>query len=252
MLVGLELALTATLALQSARLLWRLVEPTAPLGAAPAASFGPAPEIDLTILGRFDPFFRVSAGPQSSAAAASAEFQLFGVRSDGRGGGSAIIGAPDGRQGSFLVGEDVAPGLVLQAVGADHAILSRGGAKVRLEFASPGPATPAAAPSAPPPPPSPGGSAAIDPKKFLAGASLTPRTVNGQTAGYRVMGRGNSDLLTQAGLQDGDVLLAIEGAPFNAERLSELPELLAQSSEVELRVERAGQILTTRLKMAPR
>mgnify|MGYP000044067060 CR=1 FL=1 len=92
----------------------------------------------------------------------------------------------------------------------------------------------------------------MDPKQFLAAASLTPRTVNGQPSGYRVMGRGKSDQLAAAGLQDGDVLLSVEGSPLNAERLTELPELLAQSQEVELRVERDGQIMTTRLKMAPR
>lgn len=251
MLIGLEVALVAILAVQGARLVWRLFEPTSPLGGATVSSQGAKP-IRLAVFSGFDPFFRVSEGPRA-AQSAEAEFQLFGVRADGRGGGSAIVGTPGGAQGSFLVGEEVAPGVLLRAVGLDHAMLSRGGGQIRIQFQSP-----SLTPPPPPPPPTlaplqgPTAGAAIDPKAFLAAASLTPRLVNGQVAGYRVMGRGDSNLLTRAGLQDGDVLLAVEGAPFNAERMSELPALLAQSSEVEVRIERAGQSLTTRLKMAPR
>lgn len=254
-LVGVQVALVAVLALQGARLVWRIVEPRGSIGVTQARSPRVAPAVDLAILGRFDPFFRISSAPQGGAAP-SDDFKLFGVRADGRGGGSAIVGTSDGRQGSYLVGEEIAPGVVLRAVAVDHAFLSRGGGRIRLDFAAPSsvPSSPVTmlGPPPAPPPPALGASATVDPKQFLAAASLTPRTVNGQASGYRVMGRGKSDQLAAAGLQDGDVLLSVEGAPLNAERLTELPELLAQSQEVELRVERDGQIMTTRLKMAPR
>jgi general secretion pathway protein C len=68
-------------------------------------------------------------------AAGSSQMRLFGVRADGAGGGSAIIGLADGRQISVGVGEAVEPGLTLQSVGADHVVLSRNGALSRLIFA---------------------------------------------------------------------------------------------------------------------
>lgn len=261
-LAGLEVVLVVLLALQAARLIWGLAEPRGGVGGLQPVRARTAAMVDLSILARFDPFFRV-AGAASGTGDMSGrgELQLHGVRVDGRGGGSAIIGGPDGRQGSFLVGEQVAPGVVLGAVAGDHVILARGGARTRLDFVEPASA-PASAPGAtgvgtlmpppPPPVPSPDSAGGVDPKQFLAAASLTPRTVNGQASGYRVTGRGKSDALARAGLQDGDVLLAVEGSPLNAERLSELPAVLAQSKEVELRFERGGQILTTRLRMAAR
>lgn len=263
-LAGLEILLVVLLALQAARLIWALAEPRGAVGMAQPVTARLAAPVDLSILARFDPFFRAaSAAPGTGEMAGRGELQLYGVRADGRGGGSAIIGGPDGRQGSFLVGEEVAPGVVLGAIAADHVTLTRSGARTRLAFAEP---SSAAAPRPgltagmgtlmPPSPPVPnasqGSAGAVDPKQFLAAASLTPRSVDGQASGYRIAGRGKSDALARAGLQDGDVLLAVEGSPLNAERLSELPELLAQSNEVELRFERGGQILTTRLRMATR
>jgi general secretion pathway protein C len=261
LLAGLEVVLVVLLALQAARLIWSLAEPRGAVGASQTLTARPSGATDLSILQRFDPFFRVAA-PVAGADGGSSQgdLQLYGVRSDGRGGGSAIIGGPDGRQGSFVVGEEVAPGVILRAVAADHVTLARGGASRRLDFAEPSSTPPPMPASAgvgtlmPPAPPAPAqeSAGAVDPKQFLAAASLTPRTVNGQTSGYRLAGRGKAEVLARAGLQDGDVLLAVEGSPLNAERLSELPELLAQSQEVELRFERGGQILTTRLRMAAR
>ena len=52
----------------------------------------------------------------------------------GRHVGSAIIAGPDGVQKAFAVGETVAQGVTLAAVGADHVELSRGGARMTLSF----------------------------------------------------------------------------------------------------------------------
>lgn len=254
LMTGLEVVLVALLAVQAARLVWTLAEPAGGLGQAPAARTQVAKPADLSVFTRFDPFFRVADASAATTRAEGGSLQLFGVRSDGRGGGSAILGGPDGRQGSFAVGETVAPGVVLRAVAADHVILARGGGVQRLVFTAP-------APSAPPPPAgsvaptlAPAGADAgrIDPKAFLAAAALTPRTSGGQVSGYRLTGKGQGDALARAGLRDGDVLLSVEGNPLNPERMSELSDLLAQSSEVEIRFERAGQIMTTTLRMAGR
>jgi general secretion pathway protein C len=252
-LAGLEVVLVVLLAVQAARLTWLFVEPADKLSGAASGRPAVIRPVDLSVLARFDPFFRVADAGSAAPAGAGGALQLFGVRSDGRGGGSAILGPPGGPQGSYLVGESVAPGLVLRAVAADHVILSRSGAAQRLEFAAPASAPASTAGEvAPPPPPPAEPSARLDPRQFLAAAALTPRTANGQVSGYRLAGRGKGDVLARAGLQDGDVLLSVEGNPLNPERMSELPELLAQSNEVEIRFERNGQIMTTRLRMAGR
>lgn len=254
-----ETTLVLLLALQAARLTWLLATPAGPIGkVAPHAGAGPARVVDLTILQRFDPFFRVQSGQDLAAGPAPAEggLSLFGVRSDGRGGGSAILGTPDGAQTLYVLGEDVGGGLVLRAVAADHVILTRGGSRIRLEFSGgpspPPPAramgavlAPATAPMAQPP------SQGLDPSQFLSAAALSPVMADGRVTGYRVMARGRGEALSRAGLQDGDVLLAVDGSNLNPERLSELPDLLAKADDVEVSFARNGQPMTTRLRTAP-
>ena len=59
--------------------------------------------------------------------------QLFGTREDrATGRGSAIIATPDGRQTSFLVGEEIMPGVMLTGVGFDHVTITRGGVAEQL------------------------------------------------------------------------------------------------------------------------
>ncbi|HYG27393.1 MAG TPA: type II secretion system protein N [Caulobacteraceae bacterium] len=127
MLAALEVVLVSVLAIQSARVVWALAAPAAP----PAMRIAPAPTPDFSVLTRFDPFFRGEAA--AASADASQGFRLFGVRVYGP-RGSAIIAGPDGRQNSVGVGEEVSPGVRLQAVAADHVVLSRGGAATQLHF----------------------------------------------------------------------------------------------------------------------
>jgi len=254
-----EIALVAVLGVQTARLVWTFAEPTASIGAAPRHG-GAAKIGDLAIFSRFDPFFRVAdAGPAAASAAPQPDqgLRLFGVRVAGDGAGSAIIRTSDGREASFATGDEVEPGLILKSVAADHVILARGGSRTRLEFvdtAPPAPSAPMAGLSLSPQP-APAGAAetGVDPKRFMAAAALLPRMKDGKPAGYQILPRGDgAGVLAAAGLQPGDVLLALDGSELNSERVAELPAELAKSSEVELRFERGGQIMTTRVRMAPR
>lgn len=257
----LETTLILLLALQTARLVWLFSTPTGPIGAAAAMTGArPARAVDLTVLERFDPFFRNQPSLGLAAASPPAEggLNLFGVRSDGAGGGSAILGSAGGAQTLYDVGEDVGDGLVLRVVAADHVVLMRGGSRVRLEFSdepSTGPAPPASsavlAPAAAPSILSKT-SGGLDPSQFLNAAALSPTMKDGQIAGYRIMARGRGEALAQAGLQDGDVLIAVDGSSLNPERVSELPDLLSKAQDVEVRFERNGQAMTTRLGEASR
>ncbi len=185
--------------------------------------------------------------------------RLYGVRSDGAGGGSAIIGLADGPQVSVGVGEEVEPGLVLRGVGTDHVTLARGASLSRLIFSDvplgvappppppPGPQTvtptPAPAPSAAPAAVT---GASVDPARLIAQAGLRPRMRGFRMDGFTVSGAGDPSVLRAAGLQAGDVILAVNGQPLDSlERIAALRTQLANSSGAELRYERDGQVQTS-------
>lgn len=256
----LEIVLIAVLAVQAGRLVWIFVEPHE-AEAAPAARTVAAP--DFSIFQRFDAFFRT--GAQSSyaeaTAAGSGQMRLFGVRAGGPGGGSAIIGLADGRQVSVGVGEEVEPGLVLQAVGPDYATLSRGGSVSRLIFSE----TPVGAAPPPPPPPGPqtvappqAGAApaspapsgpVVDPARLVGQASLRPRLQGVRLNGFTVSAAGDGAALRAAGLRSGDVILAVNGQALDSvERVAGLRSQLSNATSAEIRFERDGQVQTTTIR----
>lgn len=243
---GVELVLVLLLASQAARLVWLLAVPSGPIGDLPAASgsrAGPVPPLALS----FDPFH-----PGASSAPATADasgYRLHGVRTAGE-TGSAILSAGDDAQAAFQVGDEVAPGVTLAAVGAGHAILSTGAGEQRLELDTTA-ATIAARPASPSgtlptagPAPAPAGGAAVDPKALLAEAGLRARA----EGGYTLIPRGGGQLLRQAGLQAGDVLMAVDGNQLTPERLADLESELASRDEVRLTVQRDGQPRTLTLR----
>ena len=262
---GVEIALVALLAVQGGRLAWIFVAPEPETTVAARAAAAP---VDVTIFQRFDAFFRT--GDKSSLAEAagadSDALRLFGVRAGGPDGGSAIIGLPDGRQVSVGVGETISEGLTLASVGEDFVTVSRGGSVSRLVFTE----TPAGA-AAPPPPstvqvmtptgaPAPVSAAApaaapapagpvVDPQRLMAQASLRPRMDGLRIKGFTLAARGDGATLRAAGLQSGDVILAVNGAELNSlERLSELGGELSGSSAAEIRFERNGRVQTTTIR----
>ena len=120
-----ELILLLLIAVQAARLFWILVAPIGPVGDWRTQSALAAP--GDAVLGDFDPFFRIQAG-SGPAVVTSLNLTLHGTREDrATGRGSAIIALPDGRQMSFMVGEEIMPGVRLTAVGFDNVTIDRQG-----------------------------------------------------------------------------------------------------------------------------
>lgn len=253
-----EVALALLLAVQLGRLVWIVAEPrdaAASMASTPAA-VSPA---DPAVFQRFDAFFRT--GGQSSLAEASAagsgQMRLYGLRSDGSGGGSAIIGLADGRQVSVGVGEEVEPGLILRGVGPDYVTLARGASLSRLIFSDvpvgvapvppPPPGPQIVTPPPPPPPPAVTPTAAsVDPAQLITQAGLRPRMRGLRLDGFTVSASGDAALLRAAGLQAGDVILAINGQSLDSlERIAALRGQLANSSGAELRFERDGTVQTS-------
>ena len=256
-----EGVLVAVLLVQTGRLVWLFAAPTSPVATVDAPAT-PRP-VDTSIFQRFDAFFRT--GGQSSmaedTATGSSQMRLFGVRADGAGGGSAIIGLADGRQVSVGAGEAVEPGLILQSVGEDHVILSRGGSLSRLIFADtpvgaaappPPPATPqVVAPPAPAAAPASAQAVVVDPARLMAQASLRPRMRGLGVNGFTVSATGDGAAVRAAGLQSGDVILAVNGTELNSlDRIAALRRDLANSPSAEIRYERGGQVRTTTIRTA--
>ena len=251
-----ETALALVLVVQLGRLVWIAVEPAAGPD-APAAASRPATPVDYSIFQRFDAFFRT--GGQSSLAEATAggssQMRLFGLRSDGAGGGSAIIGLADGRQVSVAVGETVEPGLTLQTVGPDHVVLARGGSLSRLIF------TDLPVGAAPPPPPPPGPQTvtpapapvavgrAVDPARLMAEATRRPRMQGLRLNGLAIGDGVDASVLDAAGLRPGDVILAVNGVKLdNPARIAALRGQLANAASAEIRFERDGAAQTTTIR----
>lgn len=245
-----EAALIAVLVLEGGWLAWRLATPPAlpqPIVASSA---------DLGVLARFDAFFRTGAVSSLAevTSAGSEQLRLYGVRAGGAGGGSAIVGLPDGRQVSVAVGEEIEPGLTLTAVGPDFATVSRGGSISRLTFGE----VPVGVAPPPPPPttpqvvtPSSGQEEAVvvDPQALMAQASLRPRMRGLAVNGFVVGASGDAPMLRAAGLQAGDVITAVDGIPLDGlGRLNELRTHLARAPQAEIRFERDGQTRTSTIR----
>jgi general secretion pathway protein C len=131
---AMELLLLSLLAVQCARLAWTIVTPVGPVGEwkATSALRPPAPPA-ASLVGSFDPFFRLSGESTAPMVVTSLNLKLYGVRENrASGGGAAIIGLPDGQQRSFAIGEEIVPGVTLTGVSFDGVTISRGGAAEQL------------------------------------------------------------------------------------------------------------------------
>ncbi len=241
------------LAIQLGRAVWIMATP--PAGAAAPAT-APAAPVDVEVFRRIDAFFRSGAGAALGPSDAEAgRLRLYGVRTGGVDGGSAILALPDGSQRSVLVGEAAMPGLILESVSADGVSLSRGGAITRLGFSD-------APPGAPPPPPAvvevmaptPVARAApvIDPAALAAQAGLRPRLRGARIDGFIVQTRGDGAAVRAAGLQAGDVLLAVNGVELTGTaQVAQLRQRLADAPSAEIRFERAGAVRTVTVRTRP-
>ncbi|SFR76831.1 type II secretion system protein N [Sphingomonas jatrophae] len=237
-----ELLLLGVLALQAARLAWAVVTPVGPVGdwrpVLPVEGAAVRPD-------GFDPFFRL-VGETAPAVVTSANLKLFGVRADMVSGrGAAILQLPDGTQASFVVGDEVLPGVRLDAVRLDGVTLLRGGAREQLfldQSVAPSPTVVAAPPAgAPPivstvaPPPS---SAPIQ-----SAVSASPRVQDGRITGFTLAPNGDGAAFRAAGLEPGDVLLRVNGQPVGEGGAGSLPGLLA-AGNATIEVDRGGRTVT--------
>lgn len=215
-LKGLQGALLVALLAQGLHLGWVLFAPVGAGDTAPASA--PARQA-------LDPALaRLAFGGGSGAVDASG-LSLLGLRRAPDPRDSSAILAEGGQQRAYGIGDSVRPGLRLHAVEATHVVLDGPAGLTRLALpgtAAPAPVVPAPLPAGAPVP----DGSRVDPKQLFAEAGLRPRLRGGRLDGFTVIARGEGRTLRSAGLQSGDVLLAVNGQALTPERLTELGDLL--------------------------
>lgn len=246
----LELLLLSLLAIQAARLLWAIVTPVDPVGdwriAAPTVQ---SPEQRLALFRGFDPFFRLSQAGPGSAVVTSLQLKLYGVRvNEATGQGSAIIAGPDDVQNSYAVGDEIMPGVTLEAVGHDSVTISRGGSPEQI-FLDQSVAAPVAAPQGTASAPAinmmlapPGGS--LTPAQIQAEIQFLPRLQGGRISGIVVRPQGSGAAFRTAGLREGDIIVAVNGKPITGiGDLQNAAAALPGGGNLSLSVERGADVV---------
>ena len=194
---------------------------------------------DITAVQGLDPFFRgadMSEGPLLA-------HTLFAVRTGADAG--AILAGPDGVQKAVRPGDEVSDGVTLAQVGEDHVILAHGRARSRLDF-------PAAPPlssvlrSSPPPVATTGPAHESAASAATYETALRPVQSGGVVEGYVWRPGTDGGVLAAAGLRPGDVLLRINGTPFDRhERFGELVADVSAGRAVDIEYRRNGSNYST-------
>jgi general secretion pathway protein C len=268
------LLLVIMLARQLAILFWGLMPLPAAATWMPApgvADLAPArPALNPDILAAAHLFgqYQASASAASLANAPDTQlnFTLLGILAGSNERDSlALIAKEGGDEAPYSIGDDISPGVNLQAIFVDRVILSRNGRleTLRLDKDAPSNApvfnpvtstaevqegTPAAAEMLS----QIKDQLAADPSKAANFIRVQPMTGEAGLKGYRVYPGPDRGAFTAAGLKPGDVVTSINGAPLSdpAQAL-QLLQGLAQSNSVTLSVERNGSTQTVTVSTAP-
>ncbi|NNC71860.1 MAG: PDZ domain-containing protein [Sphingomonadaceae bacterium] len=258
---ALEILLLTVLAVQCARLVWAVVTPVGPLG--DWRSDGGMTVLatpDSAYFESFDPFFRLEGG--GAVVVTDLNLQLFGIREDrATGRGSAIIATPDGEQNSYLVGDEVMPGVILHAVDFDSITIERGGVRETVfldqSSAPPVPSTAAAAPViAPTATPSRTAPAqattpqTVTPSQLARGTQISPRREGNRLTGIILQPTDDGSALASAGFQPGDVIVAIDGEPIQDMGQAATFATRMASGNAMVQVERGGETVSVRARVA--
>lgn len=257
---ALEIALISVLAVQCARLVWAAVTPVGPVGDWRSDAGAPALAApDMALFETFDPFFRLEANGR--VVVTDLDVRLFGVRQDQASGrGSAIIALPSGEQDSYSVGDEIMPGVTLEAVDFDFVTISRNGAREQIFLDQSG--APAASPplqaSARQTPAAPARSASsvrpgperISPSQLASGTQISPRREGSRLTGIVLQPSGADDAaLRAAGFEPGDVIISING-----ERIQDMGQAVRFANTLGtgdgfVQVERNGETVSFRARV---
>ena len=239
-------ALVLVLAWQLAYWTWRFVSPPANL----ASAASPAAEVDLDAVARL-------FGATHAASGSAASLRLKGVVAPTPGTtAGAIFAGPNGRDVAVLPGGEPQAGVRLAEVHPDYVIVTRDGARERIDLDTPKGSAPAAK----------NGAAArgfhLDVARTgqndfafarhdLDQALRDPNQLNylGQIGtapggGVQLSAAPAGSLASKLGLQSGDVIRRVNGQPIASQGdLARLYQTFATTNTIQAEIERAGQVV---------
>lgn len=275
--LAIELGLVVVVAVLAARLVWVIASPSDSVATytdrpLPSPMRGSSSTLaiatDRSVLITENPFDQgdveliVQDVPETSL-----NLQLDGLRmsTEGSGAGNAIIRTPDGIGKNYRIGDQILPGVVLERILSDRVIINRDGADETLMLGGraaglsvisddsqivtdTADSTAIAEPSANTAP-----SAVIEgqlagPDMLFGAMNAGPVMTNGVLSGYRLNPIGSADIMRQAGLEPGDVLLQINGTSVNNLDMSDVIDRISSIQTAVLEINRNGSTRTVRLK----
>jgi len=218
------------------------------------------------------PVAEKSAAPESDLS-----LELFGLRAEQGDAtqGSAIIQSTDNRQGAFVTGDEIQPGVTLEAVYSDRIEILREGvlesvflSPDRIQRQRPLPPqssgqTQTSAGSAEQSPAQPQNQGApssvslsdlssVTPAEALSQFQLRPRMEGSRINGFVVQALGSDPRLGVLDVKPGDVIMEVNGTRLTSfERVSELPEELRGATELRIGLLRDGKREERRIEVTP-
>ena len=218
---------------------------------------------DRSLLMATNPFEATGIVEVTEAPETQLSLRLAGlIMSTAEGGGSAQITTPDNRTQRFVTGDEVISGVVLEQIMSNRVILNRNGNNETLmlggrgaglsvisdgTLATEGPREPNDASLAGPAPELLEGRIS-DPGALFQSVRLAPVRRNDELYGYALNASGSQDTLKNASLQQGDILLEVNGARVSELDFSEVIDEVGQNQTAMLQIERAGNVQTVRLR----
>lgn len=269
-----ECALVILVAISIAKLIWLIVAPQASVAELPTRPLpSPVTQVkttvtaDRTLLVKENPFAVEVSVEEIAAPETQLNLRLAGlIMSTAEGGGSAQITTPDNRTSRFTIGDEVIPGVELERILSDRVILSRNGESETLLFGDRGQGLSVitdGSQTEPQPdastafPPSGAPTTLVDtpldgivknPDILFQNFSLAPVQFAGGDAGFVISATGTQDIITASGLQQGDVLLEVNGTNVSELDITDLIDEVGASQLAVLSIERDGVRRSLRLR----
>lgn len=268
------LVLVLVLGHQAASLLWTVIPLPKSTAWSPAPGFaGSAPvraatNIDALAGAHVFGQYQATASSASLANAPDTQlnFTLLGILAGSTKKESlALIAKDPNDEAPYAIGDDVAPGVNLQAIFLDRVILSRNGRLETLRLdkdsASNAPTFSAVGNGAEPQEGTPAAAQMLaqikeqvltDPSKAGNFIRVQPINTDGGMKGYRVYPGPERAAFNAAGLKPGDVVTAINGTPLNnPSQALQLLQSLSQASNLNLTIDRNGVAQSVNVSAAP-
>ncbi len=256
-----------------AQLTWWLVAPAEPTGAKTAPSLPSSynaiedSTVDIAALQRLNLFgqsAQTSSTTRRDAPKTSLNIRLVGVSASSNPLRSAAIIEQAGQQQTYIVGDKLGrSGVTVEEIYADRVLLDNNGRIETLQLEDIGEDRPALSLIVEQPQQEATETATeqdleqaveeinADPQSLTDYVSISPAMDNGQLIGYRLQAGQKPELFRQAGLQNGDLAIAINGYDLtDMQQAMQLSNELTTLTRADIEIVRDGQPMQLTIELA--